>query len=314
MGLEELAPEARAHKTSLRAAWVDAAEALRSAIHAHEAERGPLAEALFPVWRAPALRRHADQALAAETELRRRLASAYVVRRLAEPTTRAALRSPLEALEAAGAAWDAERDRAALGGAEADEVGGGLLAAAEETGRTLDRVRLVVRAALVAHPELLEVVFPRRSRAAIPAPLSENSVEAPPEIADVARAGVEASPNASDRVRAAEPTARGSVGEQPARRRKKDERSAEPTATPRLSVRAQSRPEVTTPSAELPGNLDGRSTKATAKPARSTRPRARSGARPPEVSVVQPAPRRKASGRSAAPAPRPRLRRGGARS
>jgi len=217
--LEELAPEARAHKTSLRAAWVDAAEALRSAIHAHESERGPLAEALFPLWRAPALRRHADQALAAETELRRRLASAYVARRLAEPATRAALRSALEALDVAGTRWGIERDRAAPDGAESEEVRAGLLAVAEETARTLDRVRWVVRAALAAHPELVERVFPRRSRAgeaepaaaadSAMAPVSEalpgTRVETPPELPEVARA-IEASPEISPRRGVDDPT------------------------------------------------------------------------------------------------------------
>ena len=172
-------------------AWVDAAEALRSAIHAHQAERGPLAEALFPVWRGPALRRHADQALAAETELRRRLASAYVVRRLAEPATRAALSSPLEALEAAGVVWNAERDRAAFSGAEAEDVRRGLLAAAEETGRTLDRIRWVVRAALVDRPELLEVVFPRRARTGEAEPASANDPGPAVTTAPESKSGVE---------------------------------------------------------------------------------------------------------------------------
>ena len=164
--LEELAAEARAHKAWLLAGWVNAAEALRSAIHAHESERGPLVEALFPAWRGASLRRHIDQALAAETELQRRLASGYVVRRLAELSTRSAVGPALEALAAAGAAWAAERDRPALAGAKANEVRDGLLAAACEASHLLERVRWLVRAALARRPELLEVVFPKRTHSA----------------------------------------------------------------------------------------------------------------------------------------------------
>jgi len=161
--LEELAAEARVHKAWLLAGWVNAAEALRSAIHAHESERGPLVEALFPAWRGASLRRHIDQALAAETELQRRLASGYVVRRLAELSTRSAVGPALEALAAAGAAWAAERDRPALAGAKANEVRDGLLAAAREASHLLERVRWLVRAALARRPDLLEVVFPKRT-------------------------------------------------------------------------------------------------------------------------------------------------------
>jgi len=155
--LEELALEARAHKAWLLASWVNAAEALRSAIHAHESERGPLVEALFPAWRGSSLRRHLDQARAAEAELQRRLASGYVVRRLAELTTRSAVGPALEALAAAGTAWAAERDRPALAGATADEVRERLLAAAREAAQLLERVRWVVRAAFAGRPELVEV-------------------------------------------------------------------------------------------------------------------------------------------------------------
>ena len=162
--LEELAPEARARKASLLSAWVGAAEALRSAIHAHESERGPLVEALFPDWRGPSLRRHADQALAAEAELERRLTSGYVARRLAEPATETALCPALEALEAARRAWVVDRDQPALTGTEADETRARLLSVASETARLLDRIRRVVRAALADRPDLAEVVFPRRSR------------------------------------------------------------------------------------------------------------------------------------------------------
>jgi hypothetical protein len=166
--LEELGPEARARKASLLSAWVEAAEGLRSAIHAHESERGPLVEALFPVWRAPSLRRHADQALAAEKELQRRLSSAYVVRRLAELATQSAVGPALETVAAAGAAWAAERDRPALSGAEADEVRARLLAVAGKGAHLLERVRWVSRAALTRRPDLLDTVFPKRARAESP--------------------------------------------------------------------------------------------------------------------------------------------------
>jgi hypothetical protein len=138
---------------------VDAAETLRSAIHGQESERGPLAEALFPAWRGPSLRRHADQALAAEAELQRRLSSSYVARRLEEAATATALRPALEALDAAGTAWAAEPDRPALTGTEAEEVRARLLALAGETAHTLDRVRWVARAALVERPDLAHAVF-----------------------------------------------------------------------------------------------------------------------------------------------------------
>jgi len=163
--LEELGPESRARKAALLSAWVAAAEALRAAVHLHESERGPLVEALFPEWRAPSLRRHAEQALAAEADLERRLSSAYVVRRLDERATATALRPALEALEAARAAWAAERDRPALAGAEADQVRTRLLAVAAETAQTVDRVRRVVRGALAGRPELVGTVFPGRARA-----------------------------------------------------------------------------------------------------------------------------------------------------
>lgn len=164
MWLEELGPEARARKASLLSAWVEAAEALRSAIHAHESERGPLVEALFPVWRPASLRRHADQALAAEKELQRRLGSVYVVRRLAELATHSAVGPALETVAAAGTAWAAERDRLALSGGEADEVRARLLAVAGKGAHLLERVRWVSRAALTRRPDLLDTVFPKRAR------------------------------------------------------------------------------------------------------------------------------------------------------
>jgi hypothetical protein len=162
--LEELAAEARARKAALLRAWLEAAGALRAALHAHDSERGPLTQALFPEWREPALRRHVDQALAFEVELQRRLSSGYVVRRLAEPATEGVLRPALDALAAAQASWSAERDRPALSSPEADGVRSHLLALAEETARTLERVRAVVRAALAERPELIEPIFPRRAR------------------------------------------------------------------------------------------------------------------------------------------------------
>jgi hypothetical protein len=169
--LEELPREARLRKAALLAAWVDAAEALRAAVHLHETERGPLVESLFPEWRGSSLRRHADQALAAEAELQRRLATSYVVRRLGERATETALRPALEALRGAAEAWGAERDRPPLAGAEAEKVRTRLLALAEATTHTLDRVRSVVRAALAARPDLLEAAFSRRARSSeVPAP------------------------------------------------------------------------------------------------------------------------------------------------
>jgi hypothetical protein len=164
--LEELASEARARKAALLSAWVDAAEALRTAIHALESERGPLVESLFPGWRGPSLRRHADQALAAEAELQRRLSSGYVARRLAELATHAALGTALEALAGAGAMWAAERERPALAGADADALRSMLLALAGRTAHLLERVRWLVRAALADRPALIAGVFPGRTRPA----------------------------------------------------------------------------------------------------------------------------------------------------
>ncbi len=169
--LEELAPEARARKAALLSAWVDAAEALRSAIQAQESERGPLVEALFPDWRGPSLRRHVDQALAAEAELQRRLSSSYAARRLGEARTEAALRPWIETLAAARSTWAEERELPALPGPEAEEVRARLLAVARQTAQLLDRVRWVVRASLIDRPDLAEQVFPRRARPSeVPAP------------------------------------------------------------------------------------------------------------------------------------------------
>lgn len=177
--LEELAPEARARKATLLSRWVAAAGDLRAALHAHDSERGPLTEALFPEWREASLRRHVDQALALEAELQRRRSSAYVTRRLAEPATEKALRPALDALAAAQDAWSSERDRPALAGPEADEARRALLAVADETGRTLDRLRAVVRAALVERPDLLQAVFPGRARTAVDGPERVGSSAAP---------------------------------------------------------------------------------------------------------------------------------------
>jgi hypothetical protein len=188
--LEELAPEARARKALLLAAWVHSAEALRSAIRAQESERGPLAEALFPDWRGPSLRRHSDQALAAEAELQRRLSSAYVARRLAEAGTETPLRPAIDGLAAARSAWAVDRDRTALAGVEAEEVRSRLLAVAGETAQMLERVRWIVRAALVHRPDLAEQVFPRRVRpaeptaqdpASVPQPAHAEGTNTPPE-------------------------------------------------------------------------------------------------------------------------------------
>jgi hypothetical protein len=213
--LEELPSEARARKASLLSAWVDAAEALRTAIHALESERGPLVESLFPVWRGPSLRRHGDQARAAETELQRRLTSGYVVRRLAELATHTALGAALEALAGAGAAWAAERDRPALSGAEAEAVRTRLLALAGRTTRLLERVRWVARAALADRPERIDEVFPRRGRPAdaaagstdssatgVPAPAEESAPAedaAANEPAPDARAEAAAAPTSRSR-------------------------------------------------------------------------------------------------------------------
>jgi len=168
--LEELASEARARKATLLSRWVAAAGALRDALHAHDSDRGPLTEAVFPEWREPALRRHVDQALAFEVELERRLSSAYVARRLSEPATEHALRPALDALAAARTAWSAERDRPALSGPEAEEVRSHLLAVAGETSRMRDRVRAVVRAAMEERPERIDAIFPKRARPGEPAP------------------------------------------------------------------------------------------------------------------------------------------------
>ncbi len=162
--LEELAAEARARKVALLRAWLEAAGALRATLHGHDSERGPLTQALFPEWREPALRRHVDQALTFEVELQRRLSSGYVIRRLAEPATEEVLRPSLDALAAAQVSWSAERDRAALSSPEADGVRSHLLALAEETARTLQRVRAVVRAALADRPDLIDAIFARRTR------------------------------------------------------------------------------------------------------------------------------------------------------
>jgi hypothetical protein len=180
MWLEELASEARARRTAVLSAWVDAAEALRTAIHALESERGPLVESLFPGWRGPSLRRHADQARAAETELQRRLASGYVVRRLAELATHDARGAALEGLAAAGTRWAADRDRPPLAGVEGDAVRTRLLALAGRTAHLLERVRSVVRAALAERPELVDGVFPKRARPAqVPAQAPAARTDAP---------------------------------------------------------------------------------------------------------------------------------------
>jgi hypothetical protein len=205
--LEELASEAKARKASLLSAWVDAAESLRSAIHVHETERGPLVEALFPVWKGASLRRHVDQALAAQTELQRRLGSAYVLRRLAELTTQSAVGPALEALAAAGAAWAAERERPALSGGEADTVRARLLGAAANGAQLLERVRSVVRAALVSRPELAETVFPKRGRpAALETPPESGAAEAPAAETVPAAGTGPGAPDPADRPAAVEAT------------------------------------------------------------------------------------------------------------
>ena len=205
--LEELASEAKARKASLLSAWVDAAESLRSAIHVHETERGPLVEALFPVWKGASLRRHVDQALAAQTELQRRLGSAYVLRRLAELTTQSAVGPALETLAAAGTAWAAERERPALSGDEADTVRTRLLSAAANGAQLLERVRSVVRAALVSRPELLETVFPKRGRPAGPeTPAEGGAVDAPARETVTAAELDSGAPGPADRPPAVEAT------------------------------------------------------------------------------------------------------------
>src|SRR5262249_20493567 len=238
------------------------------------------------------LRRHADQAQAAETDLRRRLASAYVVRRLAERPTQAALRPALEALETAGAAWDAGRDRAALGGAEAEDARGALLALAEETARTVDRVRWLVRAALVAHPELTEVVFPRRSRAGDSEP------------ATGADSGPDTLAPAPDGPQAPEPS--------PLSRPADLVEAVAGRADPAVAAAATTDKGAGTPSARRRNPTGPR-------PAVSNEPPARGRAAPTASSSgdtsskARPA-RRKKPTRSAAPAPHPRPGRGGARS
>ncbi len=242
--LEELGPEARARKASLLSAWVEAAEGLRSAIHAHESERGPLVEALFPVWRAPSLRRHADQALAAEKELQRRLSSAYVVRRLAELATHSAVGPALETVAAAGAAWAAERDRPALSGTEADEVRARLLAVAGKGAHLLERVRWVSRAALTRRPDLLETVFPKRARAESPGE-GESTEHARTSSAEPAEVAVElpahvASDAAPQDGAPQEGTARDSEAVALHAGRKKRRQGAGAAAPPHLTPRAAS--------------------------------------------------------------------------
>jgi hypothetical protein len=266
--LEELGPEARARKASLLSAWVEAAEGLRSAIHAHESERGPLVEALFPVWRAPSLRRHADQALAAEKELQRRLSSAYVVRRLAELATQSAVGPALETVAAAGAAWAAERDRPALSGAEADEVRARLLAVAGKGAHLLERVRWVSRAALTRRPDLLDTVFPKRSRAESPGEgeSTEHAGTSSAEPAEVAAelpahvafdAAPQAIPPQGDTARAGashgEPQTRGRRA-RPAVPPRASRNEASATATPDASTKhGPSRPSGQRVAADAPG-------------------------------------------------------------
>ena len=246
--LEELASEAKARRASLLSAWVDAAESLRSAIHVHDTERGPLVEALFPVWKGASLRRHVDQALAAQTELQRRLGSAYVLRRLAELTTQSAVGPSLEALAAAGAAWAAERERPALSGGEADTVRTRLLAAAANGAQLLERVRSVVRAALVSRPELLETVFPKRGRPAGPeTPAEGGAVEAP--AAETAAAPPDSA--ASSPVSAAAEATRASGPSSRARKRRApDEASVVGTARTRSSRGKPAAAPVTLPDSE----------------------------------------------------------------
>jgi hypothetical protein len=224
--LEELSSEARARKASLLSAWVDAAEALRTAIHALESERGPLVESLFPVWRGPSLRRHADQARTAETELQRRLTSGYVVRRLAELATHSALGAALEALAGAGAAWAAERDRPVPSGAEADAVRTRLLALAGRTTRLLERVRWVARAALADRPELIDEVFPKRGRAPGATDSSATGVPAPAGDSAPAEDVAATEPAADARAEAAAPsTSRSSAPRRTATKRGESPRS-----------------------------------------------------------------------------------------
>jgi len=303
--LEELASEARARKTSLLSAWVDATESLRSAIHVHETERGPLVEALFPVWKATSLRRHADQALAAETELQRRLGSAYVLRRLAELTTQSAVGPALEALAAAGAAWAAERERPALSGDEADTVRTRLLGAAQEGAQLLERVRWVVRAALVHRPELLETVFPKRGRpgggeaapadgAAVDAPAAETVAAAQPD------SGASSPPVAAETLPSPEPA--------PGRRKKGS--SAEASVVGARRTAAESKHPVAGAS---PGPTPGRRKKrapagaSVGEPARTRPPRRTPAAVPesPATGEATRAPRRRPVGAEPAAEPAP---------
>jgi hypothetical protein len=236
---------------------VDAVEALRAAVHLHETERGPLVESLFPEWRGASLRRHGDQALAAESELRRRLASSYVARRLGEQATEAALRPALDAVSVAGEAWAAERDRLPLSGDEAHAVRARLFALAGETARSLDRVRWVVRAALADHRDLAELVFPARGRAAEapaadtsapPAPMSgDSSTEAEPVPPTVAKPEAQAKSPGLRRAKqtpAADPASSAAKGEPKARPtstrgRRRSEKAPvdEPSSPPAATVK-----------------------------------------------------------------------------
>ncbi len=315
--LEELGPEARARKAALLSAWVAAAEALRAAVHLHESERGPLVEALFPEWRAPSLRRHADQALEAEADLQRRLCSAYVVRRLDERATETALRPALEALEAARAAWAAERDRLALAGPEADQVRSQLLAVAVESARTLDRVRWVVRGALAGRPELVEAVFPGRARAPAPAsdPSSGDLVEptTPSAEADAHPApGAEAPParpeaaGSTPASLAPEPTHVPPRVKRP--RRARPERSTDAHSVPRPPEAAAAEPEKAAPATRparsgppaLASRESGGGRRRAARPEKGT---------PPAQDTPSTAPARRASPRTGSPGGSPPARR-----
>ncbi|HET6981050.1 MAG TPA: hypothetical protein VFI53_02860, partial [Myxococcaceae bacterium] len=306
--LEELASEAKARKASLLSAWVDAAESLRSAIHVHETERGPLVEALFPVWKGASLRRHVDQALAAQTELQRRLGSAYVVRRLAELTTQSAVGPALEALAAAGTSWAAERERPALTGDEADTVRKRLLGAAENGAQLLERVRSVVRAALVSRPELLETVFPKRGRPAKPEAPEGGALEAP-AVGTVAAEGPDSgAPGPADRPAAVEAAPASKAG---SGRRKKggpDGTSIVGPASTRSSRRAPPAAPVTLPDSETaraPRRRDLAAEHAASRQGASPRPARRGIATPPETT---------AAGPSASGASRPTRRRTAAES
>jgi hypothetical protein len=293
--LEELAPEARARKAALLSAWVDAAEALRAAIHALESERGPLVESLFPAWRGASLRRHADQALAAELELQRRLSSGYVARRLAELATHAALGTALEALAGAGATWAAERDRPALAGAEADVLRARLLALAGRTAQLLERVRWVVRAALADRPEVIDEVFPRRTRRADAAePSAARTL-------DEAPASAAAPANTVSATQTAPAPAPRAEGVAPPKRRSRAVRrtpEADAGASVPASAAAASDEAV---SARAPGHEEATSPRRQASPRRASRP-ARAGSAPVTPSTT-PSPAGN-SGRGAAPSTR----------